>query len=66
MISIDIAETDEFIDITMAASSALFNELGEFTDTETLINENEMKMLNDALGALDLFLHLLSKIVEYI
>ena len=48
MISIDIAETDEFIDITMAASSALFNEFGEFTDTETLINENEMKMLNDA------------------
>ena len=66
MISIDIAETDEFIDITMAASSALFNEFGELTDTETLINENEMKMLNDALGALDLFLHLLSKIVEYI
>ena len=66
MISIDIAETDEFIDITMAASSALFNEFGEFTDTETLINENEMKMLNDAWGALDLFLHLLSKIVEYI
>lgn len=48
MISIDIAETDEFIDITMAVPSALFNEFGEFTDTETLIKENKMKMLNDA------------------
>ena len=48
MISIDIAETDEFIDITMAVSSALFHEFGEFTDTETLIKENKMKMLNDA------------------
>ena len=66
MISMDIAETDEFIDITMAVPSALFNEFGEFTDTETLIKENKMKMLNDAWGALDLFLHCLSKIVESI
>ena len=63
MISIDTAETDEFIDITSAVPSDFSDELGEFAGT--LMNENNMEMPHDASSAFDLYLYLLSKIEEY-
>ena len=63
MISIDTAETDEFIDITSAVPSDFSDELGEFAGT--LMNENNMEMPHDASSAFDLYSYLLSKIKEY-
>ena len=63
MISIDTAETDEFIDITSAVPSDFSDEFGEFAGT--LMNENNMEMPHDASSAFDLYLYLLSKIEEY-
>ena len=59
MISINTAETDEFIDITNAVLFT-FSELGE-----TLMNENDMEMPHDTSSALELYIYLLRKIEEY-
>ena len=42
MISIDTAETDEFIDLTSAVPSDFSDEFGEFA--QTLIIENDIEM----------------------
>ena len=63
MISIDIADTDEFIDITSAVPSDFFDEFGEFT--ETLMNKNNIKTPHVASSAFELYLYLFSKIEEY-
>ena len=63
MISIDTAETDEFIDITSAVPSDFSDEFGEFAGT--LMNENNMEIPHDASSTFDLYLYLLSKIEEY-
>ena len=60
---IDTAETDEFIDITSAASCDFSDKFGEFA--ETLINENNMEIADDASSAFDLYPYLLSEIEEY-
>ena len=52
MISINTAETDEFIDITNAV---LFTFSDDFLELgETLMNENDMEMSHDASSALEL------------
>ena len=63
MISINTAETDEFIDITNAV---LFTFSDDFVELgETLMNENDMEMPHDASSALELYIYLLRKIEEY-
>ena len=63
MISINTAETDEFIDITNAV---LFKFSDDFVELgETLMNENDMEMPHDASSALELHIYLLRKIEEY-
>ena len=63
MISINTAETDEFIDITNAV---LFKFSDDFVELgETLMNENDMEMPHDASSALELYTYLLRKIEEY-
>ena len=47
MISIDKAETNEFIDITSTVPSDISDEFGKFA--RTLMNENNMEMPHDAL-----------------
>ena len=49
MINIDTAETNEFIDITIAVLSDLYDEFGEI-----LMNENDMEMPHDASSAFGL------------
>ena len=53
MISIDTAETDEFIDITSAVPSDFSDESREFAGT--LMNENNMEMSHDASSAFYIF-----------
>ena len=63
MVSINTAETDEFIDITNAV---LFKFSDDFVELgETLMNENDMEMPHDASSALELHIYLLRKIEEY-
>ena len=63
MISINTAETDEFIDITNAV---LFKFSDDFVELgETLMNENDMEIPHDASSALELHIYLLRKIEEY-
>ena len=61
MISIDTAETDEFIDNTSAVRSDFSEEIDEFART----HENNMEIPHDASSTFDLYLYLLSKIEEY-
>ena len=49
MINIDTAETNEFIDITIAVLSDLYDEFGEI-----LMKENDMEMPQDASSAFGL------------
>ena len=63
MISIDTAETDEFVDTTSATPSDFSDEFGEFA--ETLMNENNVDVSHDTSSAFDLYVYLLSKIGEY-
>ena len=63
MISIDTAETDEFIDNTSAVRSDFSEEIDEFA--RTLMNENNMEIPHDTSSTFDLYLYLLSKIEKY-
>lgn len=62
-ISIDTAETDDFIDITSGVPCDFSDKFGEFV--ETLMKENSMEMTDDALNAFDVYLYLLSEVKEY-
>ena len=62
MISIDAAETDEFIDATNVVDQSV--KFGEFA--ETLMNESNVEMPDDVTIAFELYLYLLNKIEEYI
>lgn len=62
MISIDTAETDEFIDTTNVVDQSV--KFGEFA--ETLMNESNVEMPDDVTIAFELYLYLLNKIEEYI
>ena len=64
MISIDTAETDEFINITSAVPCDFSDEFSEFSQTPMI--ENNIGNAHDASrSAVDLQLYLLSKIEEY-
>ena len=62
MISIDTAETDEFIDTTNVVDQSV--KFGKFA--ETLMNESNVEMPDDVTIAFELYLYLLNKIEEYI